>query len=124
MPTGICTLVRTGGEIGPTWIHKPFSLLELRSDKTWEAIQVTQANIQIHSHIILAFDLMWKYIIVIFGQTLSDPEYARVLKDAQRYAWGFTCQAINTQWWKLQFPPQILIGIIMTLSTSGKGIIF
>ena len=34
---------------------------------------------------------------------------------------GFTCQVINTQWWKLWSPPQILIGIIMTLSTSGKG---
>ena len=39
-------------------------------------------------HITLAFDLMWKDIMVIFSQTLSDPEHARVLKEAQRYATG------------------------------------
>ena len=39
-------------------------------------------------HITLAFDLMWKDIMVIFSQTLSDPEHARVLKEAQRYAMG------------------------------------
>ena len=31
---------------------------------------------------------MWKDITVTFSQTLSDPEYARVLKEAQRYAMG------------------------------------
>ena len=40
-------------------------------------------------HITLAFDLMWKDIMVIFSQTLSDPEHARVLKEAWRYATGF-----------------------------------
>ena len=39
-------------------------------------------------HITLAFDLMWKDIMVIFSQTLSDPEHARVLKEAQLYAMG------------------------------------
>ena len=39
-------------------------------------------------HITLAFDLTWKDIMVIFSQTLSDPEHARVLKEAQRYATG------------------------------------
>ena len=41
-PTQICPLVETGGEFRPTWVLKPFSLLEL---KTWEAIWMTQANI-------------------------------------------------------------------------------
>ena len=39
-------------------------------------------------HITLAFDLTWKDIMVVFSQTLSDPEHARVLKEAQRYAMG------------------------------------
>ena len=39
-------------------------------------------------HITLAFDLTWKDIMVIFSQTLSDTEHARVLKEAQRYATG------------------------------------
>ena len=33
---------------------------------------------------------------------------------------GFTCQVINTQWGNLRSPPQILIEIIITLSTSEK----
>ena len=31
---------------------------------------------------------MWKDIMVIFSQILSDPEHPRVLKEAQRYATG------------------------------------
>ena len=38
-------LVESGGEFGPTWVHNPFSLLELKSNKTWEAIKMNQANI-------------------------------------------------------------------------------
>ena len=45
-PTRVCPLVETGGEFRPTQVHKPFSLLELRLNKTWEAIQMTQANIR------------------------------------------------------------------------------
>ena len=29
-PARVCPLVETGEEFGPTWVHKPFSLLELR----------------------------------------------------------------------------------------------
>ena len=32
-PARVCPLVETGGEFGPTWVHKPFSLLELRQIK-------------------------------------------------------------------------------------------
>ena len=32
-PTQVCPLVETGGEFGPTWVHKPFSLLEVRQIK-------------------------------------------------------------------------------------------
>ena len=39
-------------------------------------------------HITLAFDLTWKDIMVIFSQTLSDLEHAKVLKEAWRYAMG------------------------------------
>ena len=31
---------------------------------------------------------MWKDIMFIFSQTLSDPEHTRVLKETQRYATG------------------------------------
>ena len=39
-------------------------------------------------HITLAFELTWKDIMVVFSQILSDPEHARVLNEAQRYAMG------------------------------------
>ena len=39
-------------------------------------------------HITLAFDLMWKGIMVIFSQTLFAPEHTWVLKEALRYAMG------------------------------------
>ena len=32
-PARVCSLLETGGEFGPTRIHKPFSLLELRQIK-------------------------------------------------------------------------------------------
>ena len=44
--------------------------------------------IDIFQHITLAIDLTWKDIMVIFSQTLSDPEHASVLKEARRYATG------------------------------------
>ena len=44
-PTRVCPLVESGGEFGPTWVHNPFSLLELKSNKTGEAIKMNQANI-------------------------------------------------------------------------------
>ena len=75
-------------------------------------------------HITLAFDLTWKDIMVIFSQTLSDPEHARVLKEAQRYATGLHISSDKYPVGELYYPPQTLIGIIMTLSTSGIGIIF
>ena len=34
------------------------------------------------------FLLMWKDIVVIFNQSLSDPQYVRVLQEAQKYASG------------------------------------
>ena len=82
-PTQICPLVGTGGEFGPTRVHKSFSLLELRSyaDNPGKYIDTFQ-------HITLVFDLTWKDIMVIFSQTLSDPEHDRVLKEVQRYATG------------------------------------
>ena len=46
------------------------------------------ANISTFQHITLALDLTWKDIMVLFSPTLSDPEHARVLKEAQRYAMG------------------------------------
>ena len=89
-PTRVCPLVETGGEFGPPGVYKPFPLLELR--------QITQdlgsdtdgpgKYIDTFQHITLAFDLTWKDIMVIFSQTLSDPEHARVLKEVRRDATG------------------------------------
>ena len=89
-PTWICPLVETGGEFTPIRVHKPFSLLEPRQIKQ-DLVSYTNdlgKYIDTFQHITLAFDLMWKDIMVIFSQTLSDTEHARILKEAQRYAMG------------------------------------
>ena len=83
-PTPVCLLVETGGEFGPTQVHKPFSLIELRQIKQDLGSYTDDSGkyIDTFQHITLAFDLTWKDIMVIFSQTLSDPEHARVLKEA------------------------------------------
>ena len=98
-PTRVCPLVETGGEFGPTRVHKPFSLLELRQIKQDLESYTDDPGkyIDTFQHITLAFDLMWEDIMVIFSQTLSAPEHARVLKEAEGLLQGFTCQAIKTQ---------------------------
>ena len=89
-PTRVCPLVKTGGEFRPTQVHKPFFLLKLRQIKQdlGSYTDDPAKYIDTFEHITLAFDLIWKDIMVIFNQTLSDPEHARVLKEAQRYAMG------------------------------------
>ena len=89
-PARVCPLVETGGEFGPTWVHKLFSLLELRQIKQNLGSYTDDPGkyIDMFQHITLAFDLTWKDIMVIFIQTLSDPEHTRVLKEAQSYATG------------------------------------
>ena len=89
-PVRVCTLVESGGEFRPTRVHKPFSLLELRQIKQDLGSYTDDPGkyIDTFQHITLAFDLTWKDIMVIFSQTLSDPEHTRVLKEARRYATG------------------------------------
>ena len=84
------SLVETGGEFGPTRVHKPFSLLELRQIKQDLGSYTHDPGkyIDTFQHITLAFDLMCKDIMIIFSQTLSDPEHTRVLKEARKYATG------------------------------------
>ena len=88
-PTRVCPLVETG-EFRPTQVHKPFFLLKLRQIKQDLGSYTDDPGkyIDTFQHITLPFDLMWKDIMVIFNQTLSDPEHARVLKEIQRYAMG------------------------------------
>ena len=76
-PTQVCPLVKTGGEFGPTKVHKPFPLLELRQIKQDLRSYTDDRGkyIDTFQHITLAFDLTWKNIMVIFTQTLSDPEH-------------------------------------------------
>ena len=83
-PARVCPLVETGGEFGPTPVHKPFSLLELRQIKQDLGSYTDDLGkyIDTFQHITLAFDLTWKDIMVIFSQTLCDPEHTRVLKEA------------------------------------------
>ena len=89
-PTQVCPLVGTGEEFGPTRVHKSFSLLELRQIKQDLGSYADNPGkyIDTFQHITLVFDLTWKDIMVIFSQTLSDPEHDRVLKEVQRYATG------------------------------------
>ena len=88
--TRVSPLVETGGVFELTWVHKPFSLLGLRQIKQDLGSYTDDPGkyIDTFQHITLAFDLMWRDIMVIFSQTLSDPEHARVLKEAWRYAMG------------------------------------
>ena len=83
-PTRVCPLVEIGGEFGPPQVHKPFSLLELRQSKQDLGSYTDDPGkyIDTFQHIALAFDFTWKDIMVIFSQTLSDPEHTRVLKEA------------------------------------------
>ena len=83
-PARVCPLVETGGEFGPTQVHKPFSLLELGQIKQDLGSYTDDLgkSIDMFQHITLAFDLTWKDISFIFSQTLSDPERTRVLKEA------------------------------------------
>ena len=89
-PAWGCPLVETVGEFGPTRVHKPFSLLELRQIKQDLGSYTNDPGkyIDTFQHITLAFDLTWKDIMVIFSQTLSDPEHTGVLKEAQSYPTG------------------------------------
>ena len=89
-PTRIRPLVETGAEIGPTRVCKPFSLLELRQIKRDLGSYTDDPGKyrDTFQHITLAFDLMWKDIMVIFSQILSDTEHARILKEARRSAMG------------------------------------
>ena len=75
-PTRVCPLVETGGEFRPTQVHKPFFLLKLRQIKQdlGSYTDDPAKYIDTFQHITLAFDLMWKDIMVIFNQILSDPE--------------------------------------------------
>ena len=89
-PTWVCPLVETSGEFRPTRVHKPSSLIELRQIKQDLGSYTDDSGeyIDTFQHITLTFDLTWKDIMVIFSQTLSDPEHPRVLKEAWRYAMG------------------------------------
>ena len=80
-PARVHPLTETGGEFRPNRIHKPFSLLELRQIKQDLGSYTNDPGkyIDTFQHITLAFDLTWKDIMVIFSQTLYDPE---VIKEA------------------------------------------
>ena len=79
--------VENGGKFKPTRIHKPFSLLKLRQIKQDLGSYTDDPGnyIDTFQHITLAFDLTWKDIMVIFSQTLFDPEHPSVLNGAQTY---------------------------------------
>ena len=65
-PTRVCPLVETGGEFGPTRVHKPFSLLELRQIKQDLGNYMDDSGkyLDTFHHITLAFELTWKDIMV------------------------------------------------------------
>ena len=89
-PTRVCPLVETGAEIGPTRVCKPFPLLEPRQieQDLGSYADGPGKYRDAFRHITLACDLMWKDIMVILSQILSDTEHARILKEARRSAMG------------------------------------
>ena len=125
-PAPVCPLVETGGEFRPTWVHKPFSLLELRQIKQDLGSYTDDPGkyIDTFQHITLAFDLMCKDIMVIFSQTLSDPEHTRVLKEAWRYATGLHLSSDRYPVGETAVPSSDPNWNYNDLSTSGKEIIF
>ena len=68
-PTRVCPLVETGGEFGPTLVHKPFSLLEWRQMKQDLESYTDDPGKYMDTvqHITLAFELTWKDIMAIFS---------------------------------------------------------
>ena len=125
-PARVCPLVETGREYGPAWVHKPFSLLELRQIKQDLGSYTDDPGkyIDTFQHITLAFDLTWKDIMVIFSQTLSDPEHTRVLKEAWRYATGLHLSSDRYPVGETAVPSSDPNWNYNDLSTSGKEIIF
>ena len=125
-PARVCPLVKTGGEFRPTRVHKPFSLLGLRQIKQDLGSYTDDPGkyIDTFQHITLAFDLMWRDIMVIFSQTLSDPEHARVLKEAQMYAIGLHMPSDKYPVGETGVPSSDSNWNYNDLRTSGKGIIF
>ena len=83
-PARVCPLAETGGEVRLNWVHKPFSLLELRQIKQDLGSYTNDPGkyIDTFQHTTLAFDLTWKDIMIIFSQTLSDPVHTRVITEA------------------------------------------
>ena len=115
-----------GGEFGPSRVHKPFSLLKLRQIKQDLGSYTDDPGkyIDTFQHITLAFNLTWKDIMVIFGQTLSDPEHTRVLKEARRYATGLHMPSDRYPVGETAVPSSDPNWNYNDLSTSGKEIIF
>ena len=46
----------------------------------------TQINIDTFQHLNLAFELTWKDVVVVLGQTLSDTEQEKLIKEARKFA--------------------------------------
>ena len=98
-PTRVCPLVETGGEFGPTRVHKPFSLLELRQIKQDLESYTDDPGkyIDTFQHITLALAwcgrTSWSYLAKLY-LTLS---MLGSWRKPEGLLQGFTCQAINTQ---------------------------
>ena len=106
-------------------MDQPFSLSELRQIKQDRESYTDDPGkyIDTFQHITLAFDLTWKDIMVIFSQTLSDLEHARLLKEAQssamglymssdKYAVGETAVPSSDPNWNYNDPKHVWVGII------------
>ena len=77
-----------GGKFGTMLVHKPFSLTELKQLRADFSSYTTNPDnyIDQFQHISLDYDLTWKDVMIIRGQTLSDPEQERVIKEARKFA--------------------------------------
>ena len=84
-PAKVLRLVEmAGGEFGTVLVHKPFSITELKQLKADLGSYTTNPDNYIDQvqHISLAYDFTWKDVMIILGQTLSEPEQERVIKEA------------------------------------------
>ena len=76
------------GKFRPQLIQKHFTLLELKQIKlelgkfSEDPDHYTDKS----QHLTLAFDLAWKDVMIILGQTLLDTEKEEVLKEAHNFA--------------------------------------
>lgn len=81
-------LTEKGRRIWPQLIHRPFSLIELSQIKTDLGNNSDNQDkyVDAFQHLTLAYELTWKDVTIVLGQTVSDVEQEKVTKEARKFA--------------------------------------